>query len=233
MRRCLSVIDDERVRNQDFEKFLEGLAPHEPLSQDQHNNTKRRAFEAYGDGARGGGSGLQGKLIDFGPWQVIDGEFDGLRRKRVLVKIIVSRGPHDHRRQTHSEFARFGQIQKCLGVNGLSSDAVCGRPADDETNQSIHRAVLATLRYLLRWCLALRRPVTYLDATHLTVRERRPYVKMGLVYGCAVEAIFSSDVPLEVCRKRNRGRPRVVPRTCWSAWPPSSRRRRSRKASQR
>jgi predicted kinase len=97
-----------------------------------------------------------------------------------------------------------------LGVKALSSDAVRGLLADDETDQSIHREVFATLRYLLRRRLALRRPVTYLDATHLTVRERRPYVKMGQLYGCAVEAVFF-DVPLEVCLRRNRGRRRVVP----------------------
>jgi predicted kinase len=97
-----------------------------------------------------------------------------------------------------------------LGVKALSSDAVRGLLADDETDQSIHREVFATLRYLLRRRLALLRPVTYLDATHLTVRERRPYVKMGQLYGCAVEAIFF-DVPLEVCRERNRGRRRMVP----------------------
>jgi predicted kinase len=97
-----------------------------------------------------------------------------------------------------------------LGVKALSSDAVRGLLADDENDQSIHREVFATLRYLLRRRLALRRPVTYLDATHLTVRERRPYVKMGQLYGCSVEAIFF-DVPLEVCLRRNRGRRRVVP----------------------
>jgi Predicted kinase len=97
-----------------------------------------------------------------------------------------------------------------LGVKALSSDAVRGLLADDENDQSIHREVFATLRYLLRRRLALRRPVTYLDATHLTVRERRPYVKMGQLYGCSVEAIFF-DVPLEVCLQRNRGRQRVVP----------------------
>ena len=97
-----------------------------------------------------------------------------------------------------------------LGVQGLSSDAVRGLLADDETDQSIHREVFATLRYLLRRRLALQRPVTYLDATHLTMRERRPYVKMGQLYGCAVEAVFF-DVPLEVCRERNRGRRRMVP----------------------
>lgn len=97
-----------------------------------------------------------------------------------------------------------------LGAKALSSDAVRGLLADDETDLSIHRAVFATLRYLLRRRLALRRPVTYIDATHLTPRERRPYVKMGETYGCSVEAVFF-DVPIEVCRERNRRRERVVP----------------------
>ncbi len=97
-----------------------------------------------------------------------------------------------------------------LGVKGLSSDAVRGLLADDETDQSIHRAVFATLRYLLRRRLVLQRPVTYVDATHLTPWERRPYLKLGQTYGCQVEAVFF-DVPLEVCRERNRRRGRVVP----------------------
>ncbi len=97
-----------------------------------------------------------------------------------------------------------------LGVRALSSDAVRGLLADDETDQGIHREVFATLRYLLRRRLALQRPVTYLDATHLTPRERRPYVKMGQIFGCPVEAVHF-DVPLEVCRERNRRRGRMVP----------------------
>ena len=100
-------------------------------------------------------------------------------------------------------------LQK-LGVKGLSSDAVRGLLADDETDQSIHREVFATLRYLLRRRLALGRPVTYMDATHLTPRERRAYIKMGQLYGCDVEALFF-DVSLEVCRQRNQSRSRVVP----------------------
>ena len=97
-----------------------------------------------------------------------------------------------------------------LGVQGLSSDSVRGLLADDQTDQTIHRQVFATLRYLLKRRLALARPVTYLDATHLTPWERRPYVKMGLIYNCSVEAVFF-DTPLEVCRQRNRLRRRVVP----------------------
>ena len=41
-------------------------------------------------------------------------------------------------------------------------------------------------------------------------RERRPYIKMGQIFGCSVEAVFF-DVPLDVCRERNRRRGRVVP----------------------
>ena len=55
-----------------------------------------------------------------------------------------------------------------LGVTALASDAVRGLLADDQTDQSIHIEVFATLRYLLRRRLALERPVTYVDATHLT-----------------------------------------------------------------
>ncbi len=96
------------------------------------------------------------------------------------------------------------------GVRALSSDAVRGLLVDDETDQTIHHQVFATLRYLVRRRLALSRPVTYLDATHLTPRERRPYVRMGQALNCRVEAIFF-DVPVEVCRERNRRRDRVVP----------------------
>jgi len=97
-----------------------------------------------------------------------------------------------------------------LGVTALASDAVRGLLADDQTEQSIHIEVFATLRYLLRRRLALERPVTYVDATHLTPRERRPYVKTGQIYRCSVEAVFF-DIPIEVCRERNRRRQRVVP----------------------
>ncbi|PYT27186.1 MAG: hypothetical protein DMG58_20800 [Acidobacteria bacterium] len=76
--------------------------------------------------------------------------------------------------------------------------------------QTIHERVFATLRYLLRQRLAIGRAVTYLDATHLTPGERRPYIKIARQYGCDVEAVFF-DVPLEICIARNRGRERVVP----------------------
>jgi predicted kinase len=97
-----------------------------------------------------------------------------------------------------------------MGAPVLSSDAIRGLLADDPTDQTIHGRVFATLRHMLRQRLALGRPVTYIDATNLTPRERRAYVRMGELYGASVEAVFF-DVPLAVCLERNRGRPRVVP----------------------
>jgi predicted kinase len=97
-----------------------------------------------------------------------------------------------------------------LGITPLSSDAVRHLLVDDATDQTIHRQVFAVLRYLVRHRIALGRPLTFVDATHLTPRERRPYLKMGQLYDCAVEALFF-DVPLEVCKERNRGRSRIVP----------------------
>lgn len=97
-----------------------------------------------------------------------------------------------------------------LGVGSLSSDAIRKLLADDETDQSANDRVFQTLRYLLRHRLALGRPVTYIDATNLTPEERRVYLGIGQSFACQVEAVFF-DVPLEICRKRNAVRHRVVP----------------------
>ncbi len=97
-----------------------------------------------------------------------------------------------------------------IGAPALSSDAIRSLLADDPTDQTIHGRVFATLRHMLRQRLALRRPVTYIDATNLTPRERRAYIRMGELYGARVEALFF-DVPLAVCLERNRRRARVVP----------------------
>jgi predicted kinase len=99
---------------------------------------------------------------------------------------------------------------KRMGAAGLSSDAIRKLLADDETDQSIHARVFQTLRYLLKQRLAIGRAVTYVDATNLTPKERRPYIAIGKSHGCAVEAVFF-DVPLAVCTDRNAKRDRVVP----------------------
>jgi predicted kinase len=92
----------------------------------------------------------------------------------------------------------------------ISSDAIRHQLADDASDQTIHARVFATVRYLLRQRLELGMPVTYIDATNLRRRDRRAYIRIGEMYDCDVEALFF-DVPLEVCKARNRNRPRIVP----------------------
>ena len=86
------INDDESGLHRDFEKWLEGLAPHEPISKYDHNNTGEDNADAHLKRSVMGREVVvavtKGKL-DFGPWeQIFYGEFDGRRRKRVLVKII-------------------------------------------------------------------------------------------------------------------------------------------------
>ena len=76
----------------DYDAWLEKLAPHEPVSQYQHNRTGEDNADAHMKRQVMGREVVvaitKGKL-DFGPWeQIFYGEFDGRRRKRVLVKII-------------------------------------------------------------------------------------------------------------------------------------------------
>jgi predicted kinase len=96
------------------------------------------------------------------------------------------------------------------GLPVLSSDSIRLLLADDETNQMIHSRVFATLRYLLVQRLEIGRPVTCVDATHLTVAERKPYLEIAHEHNCSIEAVFF-QVPVDVCLARNRHRPRQVP----------------------
>jgi secondary thiamine-phosphate synthase enzyme len=86
------INDDESGLHQDYEKWLERLAPHEPISQYLHNRTGEDNADAHMKRQVMGREVVvaitRGKL-DFGPWeQIFYGEFDGRRKKRVLVKII-------------------------------------------------------------------------------------------------------------------------------------------------
>lgn len=96
------------------------------------------------------------------------------------------------------------------GTAVISTDEIRFLLSDDASNQTIHRPVFATLRYLVRRRLELGRPVTYIDATNLTVGERRSYIKLAQLFGACVEAVFF-DTPIELCKERNRNRERVVP----------------------
>jgi predicted kinase len=97
-----------------------------------------------------------------------------------------------------------------LGVNPISSDAIRLQLADDETDQTIHARVFATMRYLLKQRIELQRPVTYRAATNLPRRDRRPFIALARKHGCEIEAIFF-DIPLDVCKARNSSRKRLVP----------------------
>jgi len=97
-----------------------------------------------------------------------------------------------------------------LGVNAISSDEIRRWIIDDPTNQTIHRVVFCTMRYLIVQRLNAGRPATYVDATHLTPWERRPYIRLGQLYDCDVEAVFF-DTPVEICIARNEARSRIVP----------------------
>jgi secondary thiamine-phosphate synthase enzyme len=86
------INDDESGLHKDYEKWLESLAPHAPVSQYLHNRTGEDNADAHLKRQVMGREVVvavtKGKL-DFGPWeQIFYGEFDGNRKKRVLVKII-------------------------------------------------------------------------------------------------------------------------------------------------
>ena len=86
------INDDESGLHHDYEAWLEGLAPHEPVSKYWHNRIGEDNADAHLKRQVMGREVViavtKGKL-DFGPWeQIFYGEFDGRRRKRVLVKII-------------------------------------------------------------------------------------------------------------------------------------------------
>ena len=85
------INDDEGGLHQDFEKWFEGLAPEKPYSQYAHNGYEDNADAHLKRTVMGREVVVaitEGKL-DFGPWErIFYGEFDGKRRKRVLVKII-------------------------------------------------------------------------------------------------------------------------------------------------
>jgi len=86
------INDNESGLHQDYEKWLEGLAPHEPIEQYDHNKTGEDNADAHLKRQVMGREVVvaitKGEL-DFGPWeQIFYGEFDGRRPKRVLVKII-------------------------------------------------------------------------------------------------------------------------------------------------
>lgn len=86
------INDNEEGLHHDFQKWLEELAPHNPIEQYRHNDTGEDNADAHLKRQVMGREVIvaitNGKL-DFGPWeQIFYGEFDGRRAKRVLVKVL-------------------------------------------------------------------------------------------------------------------------------------------------
>lgn len=86
------INDDEGGLHHDYERWLEGLAPHAPVDRYRHNRTGEDNADAHLKRQVMGREvvvAVTAGGLDFGPWeQIFYGEFDGRRRKRVLVKII-------------------------------------------------------------------------------------------------------------------------------------------------
>ncbi len=86
------INDDEPGLIQDYDDWLERLAPHEPVSHYRHNRTGEDNGDAHLKRQVMGREvvvAITGGKLDFGPWeQIFYAEFDGRRRKRVMVKVI-------------------------------------------------------------------------------------------------------------------------------------------------
>lgn len=96
------INDNESGLHKDYDIWLEKLAPHDPTEQYKHNETGEDNADAHMKRQIMGREVLvaitNGRL-DFGPWeQIFYGEFDGQRKKRVLVKVI---GDNNRKRGTH------------------------------------------------------------------------------------------------------------------------------------
>ena len=86
------INDDESGLHRDYDKWLEKLAPHEPVSYYDHNKTGEDNADAHMKRQIMGREvviAITNGRLDFGPWeQIFYGEFDGRRRKRALIKVI-------------------------------------------------------------------------------------------------------------------------------------------------
>jgi predicted kinase len=98
--------------------------------------------------------------------------------------------------------------QQDAGV--LSSDAVRVLLTGSADNQNVNSLVFETLRFLLQMRVQAGAQVTIIDATSLTGRERRAWVRFARSLGCSAEAVFF-DTPTKTCKARNQARARVVP----------------------
>lgn len=96
------------------------------------------------------------------------------------------------------------------GVVPLSSDLMRHLLFDNVQEQRFQDLVFSTLRSLLRARMIARMPWNYVDATNLSPKERRHWIKMAQDFGFEAHAVYF-EVPLEICMERNQKRNRIVP----------------------
>ena len=86
------INDDEAGLHNDFDKWLEQLAPHDPVNEYRHNDTGEDNADAHLKRQIMGREvvvAITNRELDFGPWeQIFYGEFDGQRKKKILIKVI-------------------------------------------------------------------------------------------------------------------------------------------------
>ena len=97
-----------------------------------------------------------------------------------------------------------------FGADVLSSDALREELTGDAGDQSSNAGVFASLRARLEERLRRGAAVTYVDATNLVRRDRRPFIRIARESGARVEALWF-DTPAAVCQERNAARARRVP----------------------
>ena len=155
-----------------------------------------------------------------GPTEIADAEPEVAAQPRpVFAKPAAQSVP-----QSHAKKQARGIVVLTIGLPGsgktswfrrraitpLSSDLLRMMLFDDIAEQRYQDLVFSTLRYLLRARMIAHMPWNYVDATNLSPRERRGWIKMAQEFGYEVHAVFF-DVPIEVCTERNNRRGRMVP----------------------
>ena len=109
------INDDESGLHADFERWLEKLAPEKPYTAYDHNRTGEDNADAHLKRTVMGREvvvAVTAGRLDFGPWErIFYGEFDGLRRKRVLIKIVGDLGKRSLLEQAGANKSRCGMVQ--------------------------------------------------------------------------------------------------------------------------
>ena len=122
-------------------------------------------------------------------------------RRKTRQEIILAVGLPGAGKSTY--FAR-------RGIRPLSSDDLRELLLDDATDQTEPALIFAALRRLIVARLRLGRRCTYVDASSLTLRDRRPYILLARRWGARIRA-WHFNAPIETCLERNRSRARQVP----------------------